>query len=106
MNDQVVVANHGIDETNGGTDLSDIRLAPRQAEWIFNPPLDGHDFEEWMVEQFFDLAVHQRVKIPEGVYLHKVCVIAGQNEIRIVLQEQIRHIIQMHEPIERRRSQT
>ena len=53
-----------------------------------------------MVEQLFNLATQQRVQIPELVNLHQVGVITGEDEIRIIFQEQIGDVVQVDEPIQ------
>ena len=60
----------------------DVVFAPLEAERIFDAPLDGHDFEQRMIEQFFDVAADERVQIPELVNFHEVRVIAGDDKVR------------------------
>src|SRR2546423_127042 len=46
VHDEVVIAQHCIDVTHGWAEGDDIILAPLETQWIFHPPLDGHDFQE------------------------------------------------------------
>ena len=49
--------------------------------------------------------IQQRVQIPELINLHQVRVIIRDEEVRVVLHKQIGDVVQMHEPIERRRAE-
>ena len=87
MNDQIIVPNDSINKTDGRTDLSNIFFAPGQSERILDPALDFHHLKQGMIKQLFNSPAQQRVKVPELVNLDQVRVIAGQDEIRIILQE-------------------
>src|SRR5262249_40536999 len=100
MHNQVVVANYRIHKTDRRADFGDVRLAPCEAERILNPPFDGHHLQKRVVEQFFDLSIDQRMKIPKSVDLHQICVITGEIEIRIVLQKQIGDVVQVNEAVQ------
>ena len=105
VNDQIIVADHGVHVADRRADFGDVVFAPLEAERIFDAPFDGHDFEQRMVEQLFNLAADERVQIPELVNLDEVGVIAGDRKVGIVLQKQIGDVVQMHEPVQRGRAE-
>ena len=105
MDDQVVVADDGVHVADGRADFGDVVFAPLEAERIFDAPLDGHDFEQRMIQQLLNVAADERVQVPELVNLDEVRVIAGERKIRVVLQKQIRDVVQVHEPVERGRAE-
>ncbi len=58
-----------------------------------------------MIKKFSMSATDERVQVPELVMFDEIRVIAREHEIRIVLQKQIRDVVQMHEPIQRGRAE-
>ncbi len=105
MDDQIVIAQHGIHVADGRTECDDIVLAPFESQRVFDPPLDRHHFQQRMIQQPLDLAVDQGVQVPELVHLHQIGVIVGQHKLRIVLQEEVGHVVQMNQPVQFRRAQ-
>ena len=103
VDDEIVVADDGVHVADRRADFGDVLFAPLEAERVFDAALDGHDFEQRMIEQLFDVAADERVQVPELVNLDEVRVIAGEDEIGVVLQKQIGDVVQMHEPVERGR---
>ena len=57
-----------------------------------------------MVNEFFRFAADESVQIPERINFHQPRIIARDFKIRVVLQKQIRHVVQMHQPVERGRA--
>ena len=105
VDDEVVVADDGVHIADRRADFGDVVFAPLKAERVFDAAFDGHDFEQRMVEQLFNVAADERVQIPELINLDQVRVIAGEHEIGIVLQKQIGDVVQMHEPVQRGRAE-
>ena len=105
VDDQIVVADHGVHEADRRADFGDVGFAPFEAERIFDAAFDGHDFEQRMVQQLFNVAADERVQIPELVNLDQVRVIARDHEVGVVLQKQVRDVVQMHQPVQRGRAE-
>ena len=103
MDDEIVVADDGVHVTDRRADFGDVVFAPLEAERVFDAAFGGHDFQQRMIEQLFNLAADERVQVPKLVSLDEVRVIAGEDEIRVVFQKQVGDIVQMDEPVERGR---
>ena len=58
-----------------------------------------------MVEEFLDFAVEQRVQIPKLINLHEVRIIAGEDEVGVVLEKQVRDVVQVDKTIQRGRAE-
>ena len=56
-----------------------------------------------MVEQFFGTPVNQCFEVPELVRFHQIRVVVGEDEVGVVFQEQIGDVVQMNQPVQRRR---
>src|SRR5205814_10498249 len=56
-----------------------------------------------MVEQFFRTPVNQCFEVPELVRFHQIRVVVGEDEVGVVFQEQIGDVVQMNQPVQRRR---
>ena len=56
-----------------------------------------------MLQQLFRIAIHERIDIPKPVSLHQRAVVVGQLEIRVILQEQVADIPEVHQPVQRLR---
>ncbi len=100
MDDQIIIAHDGIYITDGRADLFHVALAPLETDGVFDAAFHFHHFEEFVVEQAFQLAVNERVEIPELVGLHEVGVIVGCDEIGIGVEEQIGDVVQVDEAVE------
>ena len=105
VNDQIVVADDRLDMPDRGAEFGDVALAPLEAERVFDAAFHLHHFEQRMVEQLFNLSAEEVVQIPELIMLHQVRVVRRDQEIRVVLQEKVRDVVQMDNPVERRGTQ-
>ena len=88
-----------------GRNFRDVLLAPRHPDGIFHAAFYRHHFEQRMIQQLLDVAAEHRVQIPELINLHQARVIARHGKIRVGLQKQIRHVVQMHQPVQRGRTE-
>ena len=102
VHDQVVVSHHGVDKADGGADFGDVLPAPGQSDRIFDAAFDRHDFEKRVVQQPLQLAIDQRMQVPESVGFHEVGVVAGEDEVGVVFQKEVGDVVQVHQAIQRR----
>jgi hypothetical protein len=100
VDDEVVIADDGFDEADGGGNLSDIVLAPGEAEGVFDAALDGHDLEERMIQELLEVTAQQGVEVPELVGLDEVGVVGGEEEVGVVGEEEIADVVEMDEAVE------
>ena len=83
----------------------DVLPAPGKAERVLDVAFDFHDPEQRIIEKLLDLAADQRVEVPELVDFDQVGVVAGEDEVGVVFEEQIGDVAQMDEPVQRRRAE-
>ena len=55
--------------------------------------LIGNDFEQRMVEEFFDVIADERMQIPKLIDLHEIRVIAGQPKIRVSFEKDRKSVV-------------
>jgi hypothetical protein len=106
MHNQVGIPDHRVDKSHRGAQGLDILPAPFVAQGIFHPAFHVHHLQQGVSEQFFDAPADQRMEVPKPVNLDQVGQIVGEQKVRSVLEEQVRHIVQLHQPIQLRRLQS
>jgi len=102
MDDGIGVADEGVDVADAGADFDDVLAAPCESDGVFDAAFDGHDFEQGMVEEPFELAVDEGVKVPELVNLHEPGVVAGEGEVGVIFEEEVGDVIEVDEAVEGR----
>ncbi len=100
VDDEIHVANDRFDVTDVGSDSLDAAFAPLVAKGILHAALDGHDFEEGMIEKILEVALDEFQKVPKAVNLYEVGVVGGEDEVGMVRKKEVRNVAEMDEALE------
>jgi hypothetical protein len=81
-------------------DLADVLPAPGKAERVLDVAFDFHHPKQRIIEKLLNLAANKRVQVPELVDLDQVRIVTGENEVRVILEEQIGDSVQVDEAVQ------
>ena len=99
MHDQIGVADDGVHVANGGEISRTLALLHSRPIGSSIRRLTAMTSSNGWSSNRSNSALNERVQIPKLVSLDQVGVVIGQDEIRVVLEKQIGHVVQARQAV-------